>query len=686
VSIVRARSGSAPVGRDGYQTARLGEIHTRPLVDWVASALIAQWRRQEVEGRYRGADDFRALHIDPNDALASWRAATSPPVPWPPALGDAFAALIRQWGLAQRLGLDAADRLVAAVAVAVELEPRLRPLVSALTDDPATRQPTVALVVELAEGAGVTTGTVRRAVHPTGRLATLDLARAIAVDGRPSGLDSQLVASDWLVDRMLDQPELPLPGVHRCRVARRRGAGQRPPGPVAVTGADHLRHGEYLAGVTGCGAVVVVDPAAVAPEPVARAARSARIDGAILVLACDQLPEPWLVELAERVAGLGVLVAVSLAPLLRWLPPPGWRTATVSPLTATERLRRWQDRLRATRLTVDAEDVLDVARQYRLGAGGIDDAVACLAGQAFPSRPAGPRLGREALHRAARTSGWRDLSAVARPGPTGVGWADLVVPDQTRRQLGGIAAAIQRRRLVLDDWGFADRPGGRGYHLLFAGPSGTGKTLSAAVVAEAVGLDLWVVDLARVVDKYLGETEKQLDRLLAAAQVSSAMLLFDEADALFGRRGEVREARDRWANVEVAYLLQRIEDHDGVTVLTTNVSHHLDGAFARRMSQRVEFPMPDARLRRQLWHQSVPTTAPMLDRSDLDTVADRFELAGGAIRTAAVNAAFAAASDGGRITLAHVVRASVGELTKAGRAPTRDELGDLLGLLDEAGP
>jgi SpoVK/Ycf46/Vps4 family AAA+-type ATPase len=192
-------------------------------------------------------------------------------------------------------------------------------------------------------------------------------------------------------------------------------------------------------------------------------------------------------------------------------------------------------------------------------------------------------------------------------------------------------------------------------------------------------LELWIVDLARIVDKYLGETEKQLDRVLRAAESAGAMLLFDEADALFGRRGDVRDARDRWANVEVAYLLQRIEDHDGVTVLTTNLSQNIDDAFARRMSQRVEFAVPDAGLRRQLWRMSVPATAPV-DDGALLTVADRFELAGGAIRTAALNAAYAAATQGGSIELGHLVRASVQELTKAGRAPTRDELAELAPL------
>jgi SpoVK/Ycf46/Vps4 family AAA+-type ATPase len=288
-------------------------------------------------------------------------------------------------------------------------------------------------------------------------------------------------------------------------------------------------------------------------------------------------------------------------------------------------------------------------------------------------------IDRRVLQRAVRQTAWADLSAVARYVENRRGWADLVVADHTRRQLHDIVGAIQNLTTVVDAWGFGERPGGLGLHLLFAGPSGTGKTLSASVVASECELDLWVVDLARVVDKYLGETEKQLDRVLGAAERCGAMLLFDEADALFGRRGEVREAKDRWANVEVAYLLQRIEQHRGVTVLTTNLGQNLDVAFARRMGHRVDFAMPDVELRRELWRRSVPTRAPVADEAAFGIIADRFELAGGAIRNAALNAAFAAAQDGRPIELDHLVLATVRELTKVGKAPTRSELADLPG-------
>jgi hypothetical protein len=650
-------------------------------VDWVASALLAAWERQEGEGRYRGADEFRALHIDAADALASWRAATLPVTPWP----DELVAWFGEWAVAAQesdgLALDDASRLVAALALAVELEPRLRPLVAALGDDPTARAPTVGLACELAGAAGVTAADVRRAVGSQGRLAWFDLVRVLPVVGRPSGLDAQVVASPWLLGtEQVEEVEQALMWIS-APAGSCAAAESRRPSLLVLSGADHLGHAERAAALWGA------DRAALASEPpdpggLRRLARTAVVAGAPLVVCCDRPPELWLVAGLDHASELGVQVGISLGPGTRWGAPPSWRPVVVPPLGPEQRVERWRAALGDRGVLAAAADVRTVASEFALGAGAIQDAAA----RVRVTTPEGSSPEVAALREAARSTLWRDLATVARPGPTGVGWDDLVVAPKVHRQLREIAAAIGNRSRVLDVWGFADRPGSRGYHLLFAGPTGTGKTLGAAVVAGAVGLELWVVDLARVVDKYLGETEKQLDRVLRAAESAGAMLLFDEADALFGRRGDVREARDRWANVEVAYLLQRIEEHDGVTVLTTNLSQNIDEAFARRMSQRVEFGVPDAELRRRLWRMSVPSAAPMADDAALHVVADRFELAGGAIRTAALNAAYAAAGRGETIELVHLVQASVLELTKAGRAPTRDELADLAPLIASGAP
>jgi SpoVK/Ycf46/Vps4 family AAA+-type ATPase len=211
---------------------------------------------------------------------------------------------------------------------------------------------------------------------------------------------------------------------------------------------------------------------------------------------------------------------------------------------------------------------------------------------------------------------------------------------------------------------------------LFAGPSGTGKTLAAEVVAAELGLDLYVIDLATVVDKYIGETEKNLDRIFAEADRVNGVLVFDEADALFGKRSDVSDARDRYANVEVAYLLQRMERFDGVAVMTTNLRANIDEAFLRRLDLLVDFPTPDASMRRRLWECHLPDSLPRSEDVDLDYLAGSFELAGGNIANVALTSAHLAAANGGRVTMEHLVSATAAEYRKLGRLCVAAEFGD----------
>jgi len=202
---------------------------------------------------------------------------------------------------------------------------------------------------------------------------------------------------------------------------------------------------------------------------------------------------------------------------------------------------------------------------------------------------------------------------------------------------------------------------------MFAGDSGTGKTLAARVLAAELGLELVRVDLATVVSKWLGETEKNLARVFDAAQVANAVLFFDEADAVFGRRSDVQDSHDRYANLQTAFLLQRMESHDGPVILATNMRGNVDDAFLRRMDAVVEFPFPAAEHRRRLWDLLLPEQAPRDDDVDLDFLAERFELAGGGIRNAAIAAAVLAAQDGRAIAMEHLVRGVAMEYGKLGR-------------------
>ncbi|BBJ38572.1 hypothetical protein SSPO_012900 [Streptomyces antimycoticus] len=218
---------------------------------------------------------------------------------------------------------------------------------------------------------------------------------------------------------------------------------------------------------------------------------------------------------------------------------------------------------------------------------------------------------------------------------------------------------------------------------LFAGDSGTGKTMSAEVIAADLGLDLYTVDLATVIDKYVGETEKNLERIFTEAAGINGVLLFDEADAIFGKRSEVKDAHDRYANVESAYLLQRMETFDGLAILATNLRANLDDAFTRRLDLVVDFPLPDAGHRRRLWDRSLGTVLPRSTDLDLDFCAESFELAGGNIRSVAVTAAYLAAESGSPVTMPDLIHALQREYQKLGRLTLASEFGPYMPLLTD---
>lgn len=266
----------------------------------------------------------------------------------------------------------------------------------------------------------------------------------------------------------------------------------------------------------------------------------------------------------------------------------------------------------------------------------------------------------------------RGLAGLATRVAPAASWGDLVLPDLQVGTLRQVALHVRQRELVTGQWGFAAKhPRGLGLTALFAGTSGTGKTMAAEVIAVELGLDLYRVDLATVVSKYIGETEKNLRAIFAAATHSGAILLFDEADALFGKRSEVRDSHDRYANLEVSYLLQQMEAYQGVAILTTNMQHALDPAFLRRLRFVVQFPFPDAAAREQIWQSVFPAATPL---GDLDfAVLARLNVTGGVIRNIAVLAAFLAAGDGGRVEGRHILAAARTEYAKLDKPLTTAE-------------
>jgi SpoVK/Ycf46/Vps4 family AAA+-type ATPase len=242
-----------------------------------------------------------------------------------------------------------------------------------------------------------------------------------------------------------------------------------------------------------------------------------------------------------------------------------------------------------------------------------------------------------------------------------------VLPGPQKATLRQIAVHVKHRFAVYDGWGFAGKGArGLGISALFAGESGTGKTMAAEVLANELHLDLYRIDLAAAVSKYIGETEKNLKRVFEAAEDSGAILLFDEADALFGKRSEVKDSHDRYANIEVSYLLQRMEAYRGLAILTSNLKNALDTAFMRRLRFVVQFPFPDAQQRELIWRGIFPAATP-LEGVDCAKLA-RLNVAGGGIRNIAMNAAFLAAAAGSPVAMPHLLQAARSEAAKRERA------------------
>jgi SpoVK/Ycf46/Vps4 family AAA+-type ATPase len=266
------------------------------------------------------------------------------------------------------------------------------------------------------------------------------------------------------------------------------------------------------------------------------------------------------------------------------------------------------------------------------------------------------------------------LDKLARHTVPRAGWDDLVLSGARKGRLRDLVNRYRVANVVYDEWGFQASPS-RGLVGLFSGPSGTGKTMAAEIVAGELGLDLYRLDLSTVVSKYIGETEKNLDELFDAASIGTTVLFFDEADALFGKRSDIHDSKDRYANVETSYLLQRLERYDGIVIMATNYEKNIDQAFLRRVHVRIDFPQPLESERRELWERMLKSNAPQADDIDIDWLAKTFDVTGSSIRNAVLDAAFLAASQQEPIGMAHLVRATARELQKLGRMVTEKQFG-----------
>lgn len=372
-------------------------------------------------------------------------------------------------------------------------------------------------------------------------------------------------------------------------------------------------------------------------------------------------------------------------PLLE-VPPPSWLLDSRHSMPVPVNEPGFDERRRVIRALLDAtdidtdvddEEVSSLANRYRLNRFQFQQSVAYARDLAWArARGESPLLVFEDLVAGARAQFSRDIGSLARRITPGFDMEDLVLPKREKAHLTELIAFVERRGQVYEKWGFGGKfPRGTGAKALFFGRSGTGKTMAAEVIAGTLGLDLFKVDLSSVVSKWVGETEKNLGAIFDRAEEAQAVLLFDEADSLFGSRTNVGNAVDRYANLETNYLLQRIEEYDGIAILSSNLKQNIDEAFTRRFHFVLEFPFPDRPAREEIWQRSFPREAPLADDVDFGFLADRYKFTGGNIKNSILRAAFLGATQGEEIEMIHILRGVVREYQNLERELTERDFG-----------
>jgi len=644
-------------------------------------------------GLYVSEDDVDRLLAGPGEQLTAVADDEVRAIEAEADAAEVGGSDLRLRRLAASFELDAVDVELLLVALAPDLDARFERLYGYLHDDVSRRRASIGLAIELA-GAMLDPAGARHRVLAgplvTGGLLVVEdgdrpfLTRSLRVPDR--------VAMHLLGDDTADPALVPfLAPVHPSHSGDPVALGRVLGGGATLVYVRERSSstGRAFAGAAfaqiGLGTVALdlapLDGADAVAAVTHAALREARLRDAGLVVGpverLAELDRSALRHLAEATWPVVLTGAKS------W--DPGWSRSIplVVEIDRAEhdaRAQMWRDAL-GDRLPKKL-DAAAATAPFRLGPEQVERAArAALLSAALDDRP----LDAGDLQAGARSQNAAGLERLARRIRPRVGWDDLILPQRTTRHVREIAERAAQRGRVLEEWRMGSgRAGDAGIVALFSGESGTGKTMAAEVLAGALGLDLYTIDLATVVDKYIGETEKNLDRIFAEADDVNAVLFFDEADAIFGKRSEVKDAHDRYANVETAYLLQRLETFDGIAILATNLKANIDEAFARRLDAVVDFPMPDVEHRRMLWDHCLRPGVPRASKLDLDFCAVAFELSGGNIKNVAFAASYLAAAGDGRVGMPELIRATAREYRKLGRLCTPSEFDRYYDLVSES--
>lgn len=604
----------------------------------------------------------------------------------------------RLQGLIDDFGLGDFEADVLVACVLAELDVGCGRIYAYLQDDLSRQYPSVGLLLRMfAEDRG--DGSARASFHYSAPLLRHDLVRiagpeagslsamAVIADDR---IVSHLLGLDGLDRHLAPWTEIEVSPVPRMLTQRQFAAvldlATRQDRAAALLGPVHggKRQAARLYAHLLNASLLTVDvqaflasSASTPAQAVRRVIREAVLQPAVVYwVAADGFWTDGERALAGRRALEAELATAPVAVLLGarsgWEPPPVFAGAPLQILDLpspdeAERQEAWQGALLDSGVDVDVEslalDIAHVAAAFRLTVPQIADAVAVAVASADPGSPPSG----SALRGGARAVSARNLTAVSTEVTPRASWEQLVLHQDSVDQLKELCSAVRHHSFVLERTGFARRlSGGTGITALFAGVSGTGKTMAAEVVAGELGLPLFRVDLAGIVSKWIGETEKNLDQVFEAASDSNAILFFDEADAIFGKRSEVKDAHDRYANLEISYLLQKMENYQGVAILATNMRHQLDDAFLRRITFMVIFPMPEAPERARIWAAVWPPELPRSEDVDFLSLA-QVKLTGGNIKNIVLAAAHLAVAKGQPVCTADLHHAIRREYQKLGK-------------------